>query len=407
MRVLVICPHFEPDSAPTGALMTRIVEEFASQGDELHVITSFPWYRNHALEQGWGGRLWRRERVEWGRITRIHPFPTKKSNLAGRAVAFSVFTVLATVFGVFSRRKPDVVFAMSPPLTLGFAGAATARLRRVPVLFNIQDVFPDVAIELGKIKNPLLVRFAKWLERRAYSAVDMVTVLSEDLRENVASKGADARFEVVPNFVDTDMIRPLDRETSYRDELGVGDKTVVLYAGNVGFSQSLDLLVGAARHFQTRADVAFVINGEGSALEQVRADAAGLPNLVFRPYQAPERLPEVLAAGDIHTVLLKTGLARSSVPSKLYSIMAAQRAVIASVDERTQVQRTIEEAGCGIAVPPDDLAAFIDGLESLLDASADLAQLGRAGREYVEQEASPAAVANAYRALLEELIEAR
>src|SRR5690606_7797177 len=153
MELLVLCPHFAPDTAPTGDVMTAIVRGLTDAGHRVRVITSLPWYRQHRIEPGWEGRLVRHEDVDWGRITRLHPFPTDKSNIAARAVAFGAFTVEAAVAAVLGRR-PDGVLAMSPPLTLGLAGALAARRWGVPFVFNVQDVFPDVAIEVGKLTNP-------------------------------------------------------------------------------------------------------------------------------------------------------------------------------------------------------------------------------------------------------------
>jgi colanic acid biosynthesis glycosyl transferase WcaI len=157
----------------------------------------------------------------------------------------------------------------------------------------------------------------------------------------------------VSNFVDVDAIRPAERDNAYRAEHGLMGRTVVMYAGNVGFSQSLGLLVHAARAFATaRPDVVFVVNGGGAARPALEADAADLPNVRFVDYQPIERLPEVLAAADVHVVPLKRGLAHASVPSKLYSILAAGRPVLASVDPGTEVARTLEQAGAGVGVPP-------------------------------------------------------
>ena len=150
----MLCPHFAPDVAPTGEVMTSIVTELAALGHRLHIVTSLPWYQHHALEPGWDGQLVRHETTAWGRITRVHPFPTDKRNIPARAVAFGGFTALATLEGVISSIDPDVVLAMSPPLTLGLAGWAVARARRLPFVFNIQDVFPDVAVELGLAHRP-------------------------------------------------------------------------------------------------------------------------------------------------------------------------------------------------------------------------------------------------------------
>lgn len=426
MDIQIICPHFAPDVAPTGEVMTAIATELVARGHRLRVVTSFPWYHHHALEPGWGGQLWRHEDVEWGRITRVHPFPTDKDNVPARALAFGGFTALAGALAL-ARPHPDVVFAMSPPLTLGLAGRISATRHGVPYIFNIQDVFPDVLIELGMMSNPQLIAASRWLERTCYRMADAVTVLSEDLADNVRAKlgsppkpldgdpvgishldKALDKVRVIPNFVDTERIVPGEPDNAYRREYGLTGRTVVMYAGNIGHSQSLDLVVDAAAALEaSRPDVVFVINGEGVARDELRRRAEGLANVVFVDMQPRERLAEVLAAGDIHVVPLRTGLARSSVPSKLYSILAAGRPVVASVDPGTEVAVTIERAGAGMSVGPDDPRAFTEALSRLLDSPAQAASMGRAGREFVESWASPAAVAGSYEKLFEELVERR
>jgi colanic acid biosynthesis glycosyl transferase WcaI len=407
MKLLVLCPHYAPDVAPTGEVMTSIADALTDRGHEVSVITALPWYRDHAVEPGWGGRPWRTERTGAGRITRLHPFPTDKTNIPARAVAFAGFTGLATITGLLRSGRPDAVMVMSPPLPLGLAGWLTARSRRAPFVFNIQDVFPDVAVELGAITSPRVIAAASWLERFLYRRADAVTVLSEDLRHNVVAKLRGSRPErvrVIPNFVDTDRIVPSDPDNSYRHEHGLEGRTVVMYAGNVGLSQSLDLVVEAARRFRDRPDVVFVINGGGSARAGLERAAADLDNLRFVEMQPRDRLPEVLAAGDVHLVPLRRGLARSSVPSKLYSILAAGRPVLASVDPGTEVATTIERAGAGVAVGPEDPDSFCTALEGLLDDPSGRADMGAAGRRFVESWVSPAAVGESYERLFAELV---
>jgi colanic acid biosynthesis glycosyl transferase WcaI len=414
LNIVVLCPHFEPDVAPTGEVMTRIAHELVARGHRLHVVTSLPWYQRHALEPGWDGQLVRTEHRVWGRISRVHPFPTDKRNIPARAMAFGGFTALATAVGAASA-APDVVLAMSPPLTLGPAGWAVARARGVPFVFNIQDVFPDVAIELGLLRGRRAIAAARWLERTTYRLADAVTVLSDDLAENVRGKlaagqgdGHPDKVRVIPNFVDTDWITPGPKENAYRRDHGLEGRRVVMYAGNVGLSQSLDLVLDAARRLRAeRPDVVFVVNGGGAARPALEARAADLDNVRFVDMQPKERLPEVLAAADVHVVPLRRGLAWSSVPSKLYSILAAGRPVVASVDEGTEVARTVERAGAGLAVAPEDPAAFHDALVRLLDESATALWMGASGRTFVEGWASPEAVAAAYEGLFAELVERR
>ncbi len=412
MRILALCPHFAPDVAPTGEVMTSIARGLTDRGHRLHVVTALPWYRHHRVEPDWADVVVHHDDHAWGRVTRVHPFPTDKRNIPARAAGFAGFTGLATVLGLCTRERIDVVLAMSPPLTLGLAGVAIARSRRVPMVFNIQDVFPDVAVEVGAITNPRVIAAARWLERTSYRAADAVTVLSDDLRDNVAAKlgsgrGSDpAKVRVIPNFVDLARIAPAERENAYRAEHGLVGKTVVMYAGNVGFSQSLELVIDAARAFADDPSVVFVVNGGGSALEEIRRKARGLPNVRFVGMQPAERLPELLAAADVHLVPLRRGLARSSVPSKTYSILAAGRPIVASVDEGTEVARTITRAGAGIAVPPDDAGRFIDAIRTLVVVPDRARAMGEAGRRWVEGWASPAAIAASYEALFEELREA-
>lgn len=410
MRIQIVCPHFEPDVAPTGVVISEIVRGLVSGGHEVDVVTSLPWYSAHAVDEAWKGRMIRKEKTAWGSITRVYPFPTNKRNILARALGYGGFTALAGLCSLLKRRRPEVIMAMSPPLTLGLAAWMTSRLRRARLVFNVQDVFPDVAVEVGAISNRGVVRLLKVLERFVYHRADVVTVLSEDLRGNVEAKIVPAKstirtankVRVIPNFVDTERIRPQNRDNSYRAEFGLGTRTVVMYAGNLGFSQPLELMVETARELTDRDDVVFVVNGDGSRRLELESLASGLDNVVFVDYQPAERLAEVLAAGDVHVIALHRGLASSSVPSKLYSIFAAGRPVLASLDEGTEVATVVSSAGAGVAVAPADQEAFTAAVLELVDRS-DLATLGEAGRQFVLKWASVDGVVAAYADLFEEL----
>ena len=398
--IIVLCPHFAPDTAPTGDVITRIVQEFVAKDQRVHVVTSLPWYRTHAIESGWTGRLVRREKTAWGSITRVHPFPGKsKSNLLRRAIGFGVFSAIAGVCTVFAggiHRRPAAVISMSPPLTLGLTGWLASRIRRCSSVFNIQDVFPDAAVETGAITNVRIIAVSRWLERVSYHRSDAVVVLSEDLRANVLAKISPKhqhKVHVIPNFVDSDRIRPRDRMTSYRDELRIGNEQVVMYAGNVGYSQSLSMMLHAARQIP---EVTFVINGDGAAREELQRDAAGLSNIRFSGYQPADRVAEVLATADIHVVPLRTGLGAVSVPSKTYSILAAGRPVVAAIDSGTEVTRILAESGAGVSVAPDDPVAFTDALRAMVNSGSAATEAGARGRLWVESHVSPARVAHSY-----------
>ncbi|MDA2968321.1 MAG: glycosyltransferase family 4 protein [Actinomycetota bacterium] len=403
LRLIVLCPHFEPDMAPTGVVMTRIVHELAARGHELHVVTSLPWYRKHQVESGWAGALWRVEKTNWGSISRVQPFAGKtKSNLVRRAVGFVLFSYFVGLRALFTGRfwrRVDGVLAMSPPLTLGLIGWHTKLFRGGKLVFNIQDVFPDAAIETGAISNQRVIATASWLERVSYQRSDSVVLLSDDLANNVQRKLEQKfhkRIKVIPNFVDTQAIVPMSRLTNYRRELGIDESLVVMYAGNVGFSQSLELLLEAAR---VLPEVMFVINGEGAARNSLEAKASTLNNVKFGDYQDVSRLSEVLATGDLHVVPLRRGLGSVSVPSKTYSILAAGRPICAAIDLDTEVPRILAAAKAGVCVEPDNQQAFVSAISAMTLDRKNLEEMGANGRKWVEGHASPQSVAQRYEAL--------
>jgi len=402
-----VVPHFTPDVAPTGTIGARLVHELGDLGISTDVVTALPWYAEHRVDPAWRGAWRHSERTDFGTIRRLHPFPTgDKSNIPARAVGFAAFCVSCAATGSVVGRtngRVDAVLAMTPPLPMAATGWMVAAARRAPLVLNVQDVFPDVAVELGVLTNPRVVAAASALERWSYARAAAITVLSEDMRANLARKTDPARLHVLPNYVDAEVIRPGPRMNPYRAQYGLGERTVVMYAGNVGMSQSVDLLVRSARELAHRPDLVFVINGTGAGLAAAQKLASGLDNVVFAPLQPMERLPEVLAAADLHVVPLRTGLARSSVPSKIYSVLGAGRAVLASVDPGSEIERIVRVSGAGVAVPPEDAAAFTRALTSLVDQPDRLPALGAAGRTWVEREITPQGVARRYADLLEDV----
>lgn len=412
LSILVLCPHFEPDTAPTGEVMTAICEQWTARGHRVEIITSLPWYRDHAVAEGWKGRLVRIQREPWGRIRRWHPFPSNKGRLMARAAGFAGFTALAGIDAAVAAGRCDVVFAMSPPITLGAAGWAAAWRGRAPLVFNVQDVFPDAAVETGVLRSARVADAASRLERWVYRRAAAVTVLSEGMAENVRAKlgaGVDLdKVVVIPNTADAGRIKPAERLNSYRADLGLedADSTVVMYAGNLGHSQPLEMVVAAAQRFsdQGRADVQFVVNGDGVARATVAAAAERLDNLHLVGWQPPERLGEVLAAADLHLVLLRAGLGTTSVPSKVYSVLAAGRPVLASVDRGSEVERLLDASGAGATVDPEDVDAFCAAIARMADDPDSLVEMGLRGRAYAERAAGPQQMADLYLDLFRRLM---
>ncbi len=410
MKILLCCPHFEPDHhAATGKVMTKLVENLAMRGHKVTVVTSLPWYKEHSVYPEWRGRLWRTEKTSWGKIIRVYPFPTDKNSIVRRSLAFFGFTALASIRALFSG-KHDVVMGMSPPIFIGEAAYLSAKRSRAPFVFNTQDIFPDVAVDLGALTNGRVISAASRYERSLYRRSDAVTVLSADQFQNVANKvdkSQRSKIVTIPNFVDVSNIRPTDRNNFYRKDLGIEEaQRVVMYSGNVGLSQSFDLVQAAAIHFRDRNDVTFVINGEGAARAEVDKWAEELPNVIVQDFGPQEQLSEILATGDIHLILLKKGLAKSSTPSKLYGILAASRPILASIDENSEVAVAVSDSQAGSVVPPDSPDEFVSALEKMLAMTTqELQQLGEAGLRHAKVCMTPEMQAEAYEQLFQTLVD--
>ena len=345
---------------------------------------------------------------------RVWPFPTDKSNIPARALGFGGMTSLATLLGLTVPR-PDVVMAMSPPIFLGDAAWLVARRWRVPLVLNLQDIFPDIAVELGALTGRRVLALARAHERSLYRRADVVTVLSEDQARNVREKlsidraggntsaaGAE-KVSVIHNFVDLERIQPTQRDNAYRRRHDLDGRTVVMYSGNVGLSQSLDLVREAADRWADRPEVVFVVNGEGAARPEVDRWAATRDNVRVVDFGPREEVATILGAADLHVIPLRGGLARSSTPSKLYSILAAGRPVLASIDEGSEVSSVIKEADAGLAVPPEDPWAFCNALEEMLADPGELVAMGERARRYATTCLTADAQATAYEALLAQL----
>ena len=238
MRLLVITPPFEPDTAPTGIIVTSLVEQWLEQGHQIEVITSLPWYEKHEVENQWKGRLVRKEEKGLLTVTRLHPFPQDKNKLLRRLMGFLAFSFLASIASVSKKGPFDAVVVISPPLTLGTVGKAAAVRHRCKLLLNLQDIFPDIAVTLGKIKSRSSIKVLEKYEKLTYRGTDAITVLSKDLETNVNKKidriKNPPQITVIPNFLISSSIKPQNRLTKYREDHHLGEKFVLMYAGNLG-----------------------------------------------------------------------------------------------------------------------------------------------------------------------------
>jgi len=407
MRILFLSMYYKPDNAATGILMGELAEELASLGHDVQIITSMPHYSSNSIWEGYRGKLWMNDSHGGIPVYRVWSYvPVNKDKLLPRFFSYLSFTILSTIKGL-TIRKPDVIVtpSPSPPLTNGASAYMLGKLRGIPFITNIQDIYPDVAIRMGVMKGRAIIGAYKRLERFVYAHSRAITVISEGFQQNLIAKGVPPdKISVIPNFIDDNFVVPHPRDNAFSMENGWNDKFVALFAGNVGMSQGLDTVLDAANLLRDIPDLLFAIVGNGASKPALmeRAKELGLTNVQFLPYQAYERVPELYSAADMGLIPLRRGFTNDSVPSKLFTIMGVARPLIASVDPNSETAQTIHNAGCGICVEPEDAQALADGIRTLYNDRARARSMGKDGRKYVEKNYTRTIVAERYQTVFEQ-----
>jgi colanic acid biosynthesis glycosyl transferase WcaI len=243
------------------------------------------------------------------------------------------------------------------------------------------------------------------LERFCLRNSEVVTILSDSFRPGLRALGVpDEKMAVTYGWVDTELIRPMPQANPFAKEQGLADSFVVLYAGNLGLSQGLENVLAASEQLVLEKDIRFVIVGDGASRELLVRKAAerGLSNIQFLPFQPRQRLPEVLATASVSLVQLRTGIGSDSLPSKIWSILASGRPILAAVDEGSEAWNLVTRAEAGVCVPPESPSALAKAVLALKNDPALCERLGQNGRRWVERYNSPRAAAERHEALLAE-----
>jgi colanic acid biosynthesis glycosyl transferase WcaI len=392
--------------------MTELALELRKFGHDITVLTTTPHYNvdpearaRQPLVRELGGLLYR---SDCEGIPVYHAsIPVKGSRVGARLLDYARFHAISTLAGLILIGRPDVILAPSPPLTIGLSAWALSLARRAPFIYNVQEIYPDVAVSLGVLKNRHMIQAIESLERFIYARSRTVTVISEWFRRRLLTKGVPTeKLRMIPNFVDTDFMRPGLRHNGFSSAHGLDDQFVVLYAGNIGLTQGLETILAAAQRLTHQSDLRFVIVGDGTRrgwLED-KLDREQLTNVMLLPYQPRSVVPQIYASSDICLVPLKRGTAQETFPSKIYTIMAAGRPIVASADPDSELAWVVQEADCGWVVPPDDPVSLAEMLAATYERRTELASRGQNGRDYVMAHHSRRAVAAQYDSLIREVV---
>ncbi len=386
MNVLLITPYYPPEIGGAAHLMVELASSLKAKGHRVTVLTGYPRYNIKIAPAQYKRSFWMTETMNGITVKRTRILTLPRSSMIGRGLEhFFVGLWLGALTAVAPRA--DVAMVLSPPLPLPWMIALIGRLRRMPVVVNIQDLFPREAVELGILTNPLLIRFFEMMERQVYALASQVTVHSPGNMDHVVEQGGKrGRVNVVGNWVDLDRIRPGERDNAFSRQHGLGSRFVVSYAGTMGWAQDMGTIVKSAALLREKKEILFFFVGDG--VEKGKAQAMsremGLENMLWLPTQPWTVYPEILSASDACLINLCPELRTPVVPSKLLSIMAAGRPVIASLPAESDARIMIADAGCGISVDAGDDKALAAAIGKLVSDRTLGREMGRKGRAYAE-----------------------
>jgi glycosyltransferase involved in cell wall biosynthesis len=405
MHILLIHQAFAALDEAGGTRHHELARYLAGCGHQVTVITSpVSYLTGKESSSGAAWHRWVQKEQDGSAITilRCYTYPALHRSFLHRLFSFFSFMVSSFLVGI-SVKHVDLVWGTSPPIFQGITAWALARLKRVPFLFEVRDLWPAFAVAVGVLRQKVVIRASEWLERFLYRHADRVMVNSPGYVEFVAQRGA-RKVELVPNGADPAMFDPQADGAVFRQQHHLEGKFIVMYAGAHGLSNDLGVVLEAANQLRGQQDILFVLLGDGKEKPALiaRANELALTNITFIPPVAKQDMPQALAAANACVAILKAiPLYKTTYPNKVFDYMAAGRPVILAIDG--VIREVVESAGAGIAVEPGSALALSKAVLTLRDDHDAARSMGTAGRTCIEQKFARTILAGKMLRLLDEM----
>lgn len=400
MHILLVHQYFAGLDEAGGTRHYELARYLVDRGHRVTVISSPVSYLTGA--RGKSGWIEEEQDGPCLTILRTYTYAAVHRSFVHRVFSFFSFMLSSFLAGL-SVRQVDLVWGTSPPIFQGITAWALARLKRVPFLFEVRDLWPAFAIAVGVLHNPILVRASLWLERFLYRHANRVMVNSPGYIDHVSQRGA-RWIELIPNGADPAMFDPAADGADFRRQHGLDGKFIALYAGAHGMSNDLGTVLKAAALLSDRPEICFVFLGDGKEKPRLQAQARemGLTNVIFIPAVPKNEMSQALAAANGCIAILKPlELYKTTYPNKIFDYMAAGRPILLAIDG--EIRSVVEAAGAGIPVGMGDPAALAEGVLALARDPSASRRMGLAGRAYLEQHFSRGDLANKLALLLEDM----
>lgn len=400
MNILVYGINYTPELTGIGKYTGEMGAWLAKKSNKVDVITAMPYYPEWSKKESYKGKWWFKETVAGASVYRCPLYVPKKVTGASRMVHEFSFLLSTSFYWIaFLFKKYDIIFTPYPPLIIGFWPWLYKVFHpKATWVFHIQDLQVDAARELGLIKNKKALAVLEKTELFWLKKCDVVSSISEGMRDRILSKGVDpAKYMMLANWAETDIIKPLSIAESIRTELGIPlDSKVILYSGNLGEKQGVELLIDVAAEFKTQPHILFVIAGEGASKIRLMdyAAARNVSNVLFLPLQAYNKLAQFLACADIHMVIQKKSAADLVLPSKFMSILSAGGVALVTAEPETSLYKMISNHSLAHICEAENKMALYDGIQTILQN--DQTDVKNRARTFAEKHLSIDAILDAF-----------
>lgn len=404
MNVLLLTNYFPPEIGSAPHLYYDLAKELVKKGHRVMCLTGTPRYNVEPEimdEYAKKGKEVVHENIEGVDVVRVKlPFVPRSGKIKRGLEHLIIQNRLSNHINVLPY-KPDVMLIYSPPLTLGKTGMRIKKKFGCKMVFNVQDLFPQELIDVGLLKNKIIIKYFQRMERHIYTFADKITVHSEKNKEHVLRiMGIDdkEKVEIVENWIDISAVTPGSKENVFSTEHGLKDKFVVSFAGTLGHFQDIEVIIRAADKLKNNEDILFIIVGDGIRKKESNEliSKLGLRNVRIIPMVERDKYPEVLWSSDISLVTLNPELRTPPVPSKILSTMSAGIPTIGVMNLEGDGPRLIEEANAGMVFEAGDYLGLAEGILELYNNKEKRKHFGRNGRLYVEKNLSAADAAERY-----------
>lgn len=401
MRILFLSHYFPPEVNAPASRTFEHCRVWVEQGHDVAVLTNVPNHPAGEVYPGYRNRLWQVESLSGVRVYRLLTLLAPNRGVLRRSANYGFYLVMAVLAAPFLPR-PDVVVSTSPQFFCGLAGYFVSRIKRVPWVLEIRDLWPESITTVGALKPSRITRLLEWIEHFAYRKADRIVSVTDSFVERIAAHCGDpAKVVVIKNGVDLSFYAPQTSAAELARQLGVEGRFVAAYVGTHGMAHGLEVILRAADKLRERKDIVFLMAGDGAERERLVRDkeALGLDNVLILGQMPKQMMPQLWGLTDVSLVLLRNRpLFNAVLPSKIFEAMGMAKPIILGV--RGESQRLVEQSGAGICIEPENAEQLAQAVAGLADDRSRCRAMGEAGRHTVERDFDRRRLAHDYEALL-------